>query len=122
MPIRFGGLGLRRVQDIALPAFLSSVNCLLPLMSIMLQSPTLDIMEIADYEDGLTAWNCINPDSNPPATPASQKEWDSINVQRMVNCIQIDQEKARRLAICEPESRAWLLTLPSQLVRYWTTM
>ena len=49
LPIRCGGLEVRRVQDIALPAFLSSVNGLFPLMSIMLQCPTLDIMEIADY-------------------------------------------------------------------------
>lgn len=87
-------------------------------MSTMLQSPTLDIMEIADYEDALFAWNCINPESNPPPTPASQKDWDSINVQRMVNRLQIDQEseKARRLAVCEPESGAWLHTLPSKTI------
>jgi hypothetical protein len=36
----------------------------------------------------------------------------------MVNCIQVDteEEKARRLAICEPESGAWIHALPSRSI------
>lgn len=65
--ISCGGLGVRRVQDMALPAFLSSLNSSFPLMSNML-SATLYIMEIADYEDGLAAWNCDNPDTDLPTS------------------------------------------------------
>lgn len=44
--------------------------------------------------------------------------WDSINVQRILNSIQLDQddEKARMLAVCEPESGAWLHALPSRTI------
>lgn len=92
MPVRSGGLGVRRIQDIALPAFLSSVNGLSSLVSYMLQIPTLHISEIADYQDGLNAWNELNPDANEPEKPALQKQWDLINVNRMLNELQFDDE------------------------------
>ena len=42
LPINLGGLGVRRIQDVALPAFLSSINCPFSLVDFMLQTPTLD--------------------------------------------------------------------------------
>lgn len=59
--------GIEESPGPALPALLSSVNGLFPLMSIMLQSPMLNIMDMTDYEDGLIAWirtNRTNPPTN----------------------------------------------------------
>jgi hypothetical protein len=41
LPIRFGGLGIRRISDICLPAFLSSINGVKKLVSLLLNSMSL---------------------------------------------------------------------------------
>ena len=116
LPVRCGGLGVRRIQDIALPAFLSSINSTSEMIKFMLQIPTLDISDIAGYEDGSMAWNALNPDTEPPQTPSLQKHWDVINVNRIFNALRFetDEDKARVLAICRSESSAWLHALPSR--------
>jgi hypothetical protein len=38
LPIRFGGLGIRRISDICLPAFLSSIQGIKKLVSLLLNS------------------------------------------------------------------------------------
>jgi len=118
LPVRCGGLGIRKVQDLALPAFLSSVNGTSSLVSLMLQMPSLDIMEIADYQDGLDAWSSLNPETDQPLQPSFQKQWDNININRLVNGLQFDsdEDKARVLAIRRRESGAWLHALPSRAI------
>lgn len=44
LPVRFGGLGIRKVSDIALPAFLSSINCVFNLVCATL--PSIKIMKM----------------------------------------------------------------------------
>lgn len=118
LPTKLGGLGVRRVQDLALPAFLSSVNDVLPLVSSMLNSPTLQVTEVSNYESGLNAWMLLNPNTGIPEIPTSQKEWDKINTERLANEVHLEEttEKARILAIRKPESSAWLHALPSRAI------
>lgn len=80
LPINSGGIGVRRVQDTALPAFLSSVNAVSPLVSTMLQHPTLQVEEIADYQDGLNVWNGLHPECLQPELPSLQRQWNKIAV------------------------------------------
>lgn len=114
LPVRYGGLGIGRVQDFALPAFLSSVNGLSSMIGIMLQQPSLNIVKISDYENGINAWQQLNPESGLPESP--QKQWDSIQINRLINVPQFDNEAyvARMLAIQKSEARAWLHALPSR--------
>lgn len=125
LPIRSGGTGIRRVRDTALPAFLSSINAVSSLVSTMLHSPTLNIEEIADYEDSINAWYSLQPDRAIPETPSLQKRWDEIVVNRLMNSFQFerDEDKARILAVRKPESgallqeaRIWLHALPSKSI------
>lgn len=118
LPTKFGGLGVRRIQDLALPAFLSSVNDVLPLVSSMLNSPTLQATEVSDYQDGLNALALLNPETSIPDTPTSQKQWDTINIERLSNEQQREDiaDKARILAIRKSESSAWLHALPSRAI------
>jgi hypothetical protein len=46
LPIRFGGLGIRRISDICLPAFLSSINGVKKLVSLLLNSKNWDNINI----------------------------------------------------------------------------
>lgn len=116
LPVRCGGLGVRRVQDLALPAFLSSVHGVSSMVGIMLHLPSLNIEDISDYSDGINAWQCLNPGTNQPEFPNLQKQWDAIHVNRLFNELQFEQDEdvARILATQKSESRAWLHALPSR--------
>ena len=118
LPINSGGIGTRRVQDIALPAFLSSVNACTQLVSIMLHQSTLQAEEIADYQDGLDIWNGLHPGSAQPEIPSLQRQWNRIAIARLIGNLKIesDEDKARFLAVQRPESGAWLQALPSKSI------
>lgn len=107
LPVRSGGLGIRRVRDLALPAFLSSVNGVSSMVSIMLNLPSLTIEDISGYLDGLNTWQELNSDSSHPERPQLQKQWDTIQIDRLFNELRFDndEEVARILAIRNPEDR-----------------
>lgn len=48
LPVLDGGIGVRKVKDICLPSFLSSINSTLPLINYVLSSD-LDDMEVSFY-------------------------------------------------------------------------
>lgn len=108
LPIRCGGLRVRRVQDLALPAFLSSMHGLSSMIGIMLQLPSLNIEEIADYTNGINEWHCLNPDTIQPENPHLQKQWDAIQLNRLSNELHFEQEEevARIMAAQKAESGA----------------
>lgn len=116
LPINFGGIGIPRVRDTAPPAFLSSVNAVSSLVSIMLTLPTLTVGEIAGYEDSLRVWSSLHPEHDFPQKPSLQKHWQSITINRLSNALifERDEDRARLLAIRRPESGAWLHALPSR--------
>lgn len=118
LPVNTGGIGVRKVRDTALPAYLSSVNAVSPLVSTMLNQPTLNIEEIASYEDSLNAWNRLHSDAVVPEAPTQQKQWDAFMVKRSLYSLHFarDEDKARFLAIQRTESGAWLHALPSALI------
>lgn len=49
LPVSCGGLGVRKVRDTALPAFLSSVNSVSSLVGFMFNLSAVNLEEIADY-------------------------------------------------------------------------
>lgn len=116
LPINAGGIVVRKVRDTALPAFLSSINAVTPLVSIILNQSTLTTVEMADFEESLNAWNRLYPESAVPEMPSLQKQWDSIVVHRSLNNIHFAREddEARFLAAQRSESGAWLHALPSK--------
>lgn len=116
LPVRCGGLGVRRVQDLALPAFLSSVTGLSSMISIMLHQPSLNIVEISDYDNGFNAWQQLNPEHFPLESTHSQKQWDTIQIDRLFDGLQFENEEdvARMLSIQKTEAGAWLHALPSR--------
>jgi hypothetical protein len=59
LPIRFGGLGIRRISDICLPAFLSSINGVKKLVSLLLNSKDNEL-NIHHYDEALAAWGVAN--------------------------------------------------------------
>ncbi|KAF2890579.1 hypothetical protein ILUMI_15594, partial [Ignelater luminosus] len=113
LPIKSRGLGIRKITDIALPAFLAStfgVHALVNLICSSLDEGTVDL-----EEEAKKIWNELNS-LNIPTLRTYQRNWDIINIQRIiVNTFTVDSftEIARLKALQLPKSGAWLQAIPS---------
>lgn len=84
MPINFGGLGIRRLCDVSLPAFISSSCGVKDHVSHILKLQ--DMPSISHFDEALNEWNEINCQIQPnESLRIFQKNWDSINVKRIIN-------------------------------------
>lgn len=118
LPIKFGGLGIRSTGDLALPAFLSSVHSSITLISGILNITNPTDVEVSCVADAEAARMAENPGESPPDEKASQAAWDLIKIKAthrsiLENCHN-PSDRARILAVSEPESGQWLHALPSR--------
>lgn len=115
LPINFGGLGIRKVSDLALPAFLSSAFGVTISVSQLLYSTDQEIDHHL-LEEAMDVWRLLNGETLPPTDLKVQKEWDIINIKRIIAqniTLTTPTESARFLALQQVESGAWLKALPS---------
>ncbi|XP_063547387.1 uncharacterized protein LOC134754868 [Cydia strobilella] len=116
LPIRFGGLGIRKISCVALPAFLSSVHGAQSLIEKILD-PSIGSMEAAHCSEAMNVWSITCPDTDPPANPCSQRQWDEPLCQlvrkNLLDTSTSLADRARLLATAEWESGLWLQALPS---------
>ncbi|KPI97466.1 hypothetical protein RR46_09373 [Papilio xuthus] len=77
LPIRYGGLGIRKISCVALPAFLSSVHSSANLIGKILRAFPLNF-EIAGLEEARNAFLIACPGQNFPVSPNLQRSWDDI--------------------------------------------
>lgn len=113
LPVGFGGLGCRRVGDIALPSFLASMNSVGDLVEAILSK--VNIADTNELEDAVVAWRGISGCVTLPDEPNRQKCWDLPLVKRSWEEMLrgADQvSRARCLAAAQKESGAWLNALP----------
>ena len=116
LPIRVGGLGVRRTAQLAPPAYLASaagcfslVHQIIPYSSPVHPDPNTEAA-IAHWSRGH-----LEP---PPSSPNSmcQRIWDLPHIAATYNALleqaPNDQAKARLMAVACPESGAWLNALP----------
>lgn len=117
-PVKLGGLGIRKVEDLALPSFLSSAYGCKSLVSQILSNVSADEIVIDHLRDAISAWNMSNPNVIPNVTNF-QRNWDSINLKRLAEIhLKSDsiEENSRLLACKSPESGYWLNAIPSKNV------
>jgi hypothetical protein len=109
-----GGLGIRRISDVCLIAFLSSAFGVQNGMSSLL--PTKDIpIQVHLLDTALEEWSSIN--SVFPSTRHIQKCWDNINLTRIITSeLQFNTvtDIARFKALQCNESGSWLDAIPSK--------
>lgn len=113
LPINFGGLGIRRLQDIYLPAFLSSSFGVKSHVSHILNFQ--DTTFIIHLDEALEKWKVVN-NLQEPSIKHLQKKWDLINVQRIIEenfKFTSKTDLARFKALQCKESNAWLHAIPS---------
>lgn len=98
--------------------FLASVNGVFNLVCDILPHNKIDLLDISFSEDAMNAWSIMCPDNFTPSDPSNQHDWDKINIQRIVECIQLTSEAdiARYKSSIVKESNAWLSVLPSKII------
>ncbi|KAL0860637.1 hypothetical protein ABMA27_009987 [Loxostege sticticalis] len=117
LPIRHGGLGIRQISSVALPAFLSSVHSTLSLVGKIL-NPSFNDFEVTYLSEAINAWRMACPGEDPPSSKNCQKLWDEPICRSvydyLLNSSPTAMEKARMLAAAQHESGYWLQAYPSQ--------
>lgn len=107
-----GGLGCRSSEDVALPAFISSLHSTSDLVSAILSRVTL--AESNELSTAVALWG-RRSDGLPCPENYSQKDWDIplVSLSRDRLLAEADQvTRARLLAAGRKESGAWLNAVP----------
>lgn len=115
LPVRYGGLGVRKISSVSLPAFLSSVHSSAGLVGKILRAPPTNY-EISGLDDARNAWLSACPGQNIPYNPCSQRGWDDVlnklTYTSLLNS-SAGAERARLLAVGCREAGHWLNAYPS---------
>jgi hypothetical protein len=116
LQIRFGGLEIRRISDICLPAFLSSIHGVKKLVSLLLNLEDNELI-IHQYDEASAVWDVENENES-PTIPQFQKNWDNINIKRILVIVNdlifnSPRDLARFKALQCKESGLWLLAILS---------
>jgi hypothetical protein len=115
LPLSFSGLGIRKVSDLAIPAYLSSLYNSVDLSNKILQKFCMNVLD----QELLNVIQQIPNDCIPETDDQKkvQKNWDMPRMKLILddllnNCEPID--RARLLASCKKESSKWLQVVPSE--------
>jgi hypothetical protein len=114
LPIRFGGLRIRRISAICLPAFLSSIHSVKKLVSLLPNSKDNELI-ILHYDEASAVWDVENKNET-PTIPQFQKNWDNININRIIDndlIFNSPRDMSRFKALQCRESGSWLRAIPS---------
>ncbi|XP_055336340.1 uncharacterized protein LOC129586883 [Paramacrobiotus metropolitanus] len=117
LPVRCGGLGIRRVDELALPAYLASIHATRSLVSKLLPHSS----EV-DADDHIALWSYLCDDASPPLLESRhlQRAWDtpycSAEQATLLYEATDATNKARLLATSTPESGVWTHALPSSSI------
>ena len=114
-PVRMGGLGIRKSEDIALPAYISSsisTNALVEsILTSVTDSAPLEITpEIEKWKESCD--DLIEPQDE---FRTRQRAWDTPRIEQHQKSLlaKADQvSRARLLAAAQPESGAWATAIP----------
>src|SRR6218665_967372 len=115
LPIRDGGLGIRRVYSLALAAFLASAAGTASLQASILSS--YNVPNDLPLVLGLEQWSAESGASVPELSLAhKQSAWDKpltkTDLAALMTSTTSDYHQARLKAVTSPHSGDWLLALP----------
>ena len=113
LPVALEGLGCRRAEDVALPAFVALLYSVNDLVDVILSR--INMAETNELADAVAVWTLRGESFQLPESKASQNSWDSplMEISRENLLLVADQvSRARLLAAARKESGAWLNALP----------
>ena len=115
LPVRSGGLGIRKTIDIALPCYISSATSAQPLVESSLSS----VQDMVPFEVSpeVELWKQGGQGLIAPLgdSRSSQKAWDTPRADYILKTLldKADQySRARLLASAQPESGSWISAIP----------
>ncbi|KAI5636353.1 hypothetical protein NE865_10937 [Phthorimaea operculella] len=115
LPVRCGGLGIRRLMETGPIAFLASSHGVAELVARILPANGCGFRKLYVGE-AFEAWSTLCPNSDRPENPANQRAWDDV-LSRQYQSALLDEaagaDAARLRAVSRPESGLWLHALPS---------
>lgn len=116
LPLNEGGIGIRKIEHLSLPSFLSSVNSTAILVNSILSFYDSDEIEATFYNDAIQEWSLHN--TTVPDLPCIQEKWDKINITKISSSFASSSqiESARYLSSKCKESNGWLNVLPSKTI------
>jgi hypothetical protein len=117
LPFRWGGLAIRKLTDIALPGYLSSINAYKHLLAILTPCSVECHDSICSSTLAKFLDNTEHSDDLPFEVLADQQKLDDIICSSKYNDIFHDGdkiEKARLMAAADTSSSKWLQTIPSE--------
>jgi hypothetical protein len=107
-----GGIGIRKLTDVALPAYCSSIYASNNIAKSILNSPLIEdngqLLMAEDLWKKLAGFDI-------PSVPHIQKNWDIPLIENLFENISRndDKTKARLLAVSQKESGDWINAIPS---------
>ena len=117
LPVKLGGLGIRRTTDICLPAFIASSNKCAPIVEKLI-SPSNGAHFSILLSEATIAWKAIDSGLVEPVGEARQrqKSWDlpvALEVlKKLINVATVPTARARLLAVSSPHAGDWLNAAP----------
>ncbi|XP_063538102.1 uncharacterized protein LOC134747408 [Cydia strobilella] len=115
LPIRHGGLGVRRMHDVGLVAFLASSHASRGLVARILSLNEVDV-HMPFLGAALDEWTVRCSGGTRPDDLGAQRSWDDVLCRQTYEQLlegASGVEQARLKAVAAPESGAWLHALPS---------
>ena len=115
LPIRDGGLGIRRASSLALPAFLASAASTAALQGSILGNHV--VVPDSCVETARQTWTILYT-TDPPAGMFVnlQRSWDTPVIQKDIKSVfdaaSTAEDRARLIAIQSPHASDWLFALP----------
>ncbi|KAK8720595.1 hypothetical protein OTU49_013221 [Cherax quadricarinatus] len=120
LPVRLGGIGVRKSSQIALPAFLSSCIASRELVAAILPEHLRDKIGVQDQKfiDGAMIWDNLTGSETRPAPPNNYKQshWDGPIVENIASTMLQSvsgKDRARLLAVRAPHAGDFLLAVPN---------
>ena len=118
LPVRSGGLGVRRVSSLASSAFLASAAGTRDLQETILSKCEATADQAVDHVLDRWTFTLGQPDVSYPVGPSAskQREWDrhqiDAELERLKSSMPDAHNQARLLAVTAPHSGDWLHALP----------
>ncbi len=114
LPDRYGGVSIRKICSLAIPAYMSSVNA-----TKILATQIYDGFELGESHNlALSLWTDL--DHNLPSNPCIQSEWDNIQCLSIYNALLSSLDNSYSQAHLQSHSlknaSAWLNAVPSEKV------
>ena len=117
LPVKFGGLGIRCLEDICLPAFIaSSKKCSVIVDQLLSEDDSAFFLSL--MSEGITSWKAQDSRLAVPTALAQyrQKSWDlpvaELVLKDLVEGATDPTTRGRLLAVSSPHAGVWLNAIP----------